>query len=312
MAQLGAIQDLLLTNVSAGLFMDQWNLVCEKFFPVVKSVQSTGKLGKYGNQHLRIESSLKAGRGKYRRVETITRSTTSYSIDGHGLEGLVTPDDYRNVQLPFDAEKDETIGLTTMLLLEKEQVLASAVTSTSNIAQNTTLVGPSQFSDYANSDPLSQFATARETVREGCGVRPDTAVMDYLVYNKLRFHPQLLDSLGYKWDRPGGLNDQELAAAMDVKKILLPDALYNNAAEGQADALTPIWGKDILFAVLPPSPVPRQISLGYVFTYNEQPRKVYKKEAFNPPGSNKILVEDSYQYLITNASAGYLIKAAVA
>lgn len=312
MAQLGAIQDLLLTNVSSGLFMDQWSLACEKALPVIKSDMTTGKLGKYGNQHLRIESSLKAGRGEYRRVETIARSTTSYNIDGHGLAGLVSADDYRNVQLPFDAEKDETIGLTTQLLLEKEVVMAQALTSTSNLTQNTTLSGTSQFNDYNNSDPVTIFANARETVREGCGLLPDTAIMDYQVFNKLRYHPQMLDALGYKWDRPGGLKDQELCAVMDVKRLLLCDAVYNNSNEGQSDVLTPIWGKDIVLAVAPPSAVPRQVSLGYLVTYNQQPRKVYKQPIFNPPGSTEILVEDSYQYLISNASAGYVIKAAVA
>lgn len=312
MSQLKPLQDLLLTDVSAGVFSDQFELVSEKLFPVIKSKMSTGKLGKYGKQHLRIESTLKAGRGEYRRVETITRSTTGYSIEGHGLEGLVTPDDYRNVQQPFDAEKDETVGLTTQILLEKELVLASAVTNASNLTQNTTLSGTSQFSDYANSDPLSVAATARETVREGCGLVPDTVVMDYAVFNKLRFHPQLLDALGYKWDRPGGLKDQEICAALDVKKILIPNAVYNNSVEGQSDALAPIWGKHILFAVLPPSAVPRQVSLGYLVTYDQQPRAVYKNPEFNPPNSTKILVEDSYQFLISDATAGYLVQNAVA
>jgi hypothetical protein len=312
MAQLNAIQDLLLTDVSIGVFSDQFELVGEKIFPVIKSKMTTGKLGKYGKQHLRIESTLKAGRGEYRRVESITRSTTSYSIEGHGLESLVTPDDYRNVQQPFDAEKDETVGVTTQILLEKELVVAQALTNTAVLTQNTTLSGSSQFSDYANSDPLAIAATAREAVREGCGLKPDTVIFDYQVYNKLRFHPQLLDALGYKWDRPGGLNAQELCAALDVKKILLPDGVYNNSVEGQADALTPIWGKDMLFAVLPPTAQPRQVSLGYYVTYDQQPRAVYKQPEFNPPGSTKILVEDSYQYLVSDVGAGYLVKGAVA
>jgi hypothetical protein len=75
--------------------------------------QSSGLLGKYGTSHLRIENSRKAGRGAYRRVEAITRSTTQFLIEGHGLEGMVTKEDYKNVLDPFNAERDETMGLTT-------------------------------------------------------------------------------------------------------------------------------------------------------------------------------------------------------
>jgi hypothetical protein len=39
---------------------------------------------------------------------------------------------------------------------------------------------------------------------------------------------------------------------------------------------------------------------------------VYKQAAFNPPGSNIVLVEDAYDMLISNALAAYLIKDAVA
>lgn len=312
MSQLKAIVDPLLTAASAGYFPSEADALCEKLLPVLQVETSTGKLGKYGKQHLAIESSLKAGRGQYRRVETMVRSTTSYSIDGHGLEGLVTPDDYRNVQDPFDAEKDETLGVTSKIFLEKEYVLASAINSTSNLTQNVTLSGTSQLSDYANSDPVSQFKTARQTIRDACGVPPNVAWMDWDAWNVIRYHPQLLDALGYKWARPDGLTPNELAVAMGVKKLLVGGLVYNNAKEGQADSLASIWGKDIGFAVCPDSAMPRQVSLGYMVTYKQQPKKVYKYAVNNPPESNAILVEDSYQFLISDATAGYLIKAAVA
>lgn len=312
MAQLKAIVDPLLTAASAGYFPSDADALCEQFLPKLPVETSTGKLGKYGKQHLVIESSIKAGRGAYRRVETMVRSTTNYSIDGHGLEGLVTPDDYRNVQDPFDAERDETLGLTSKIFLEKEYVLASGITDVTVLTQNITLSGSSQLSDYANSDPVSQFRIARQTVRDNCGVAPNVAALDWDTWNVIRYHPQLLDALGYKWNRPDGLTPNELAVAMGVKKLLVGGLVYNNAKEGQADSLSPIWGKDIVFAVAPDSAMPRQVSLGYMVTYKQMPKKVYKYAVNNPPQSNAILVEDSYQFLISDATAGYLIKASVA
>lgn len=311
MAQLKAIVDKLLTKASSMYVPTGY--VSEKALPSIGVLQSSGLLGKYGNSHLRIENSLKGGRGQYRRVETITRSTTGYQIEGHGLEGIVTKEDYKNVELPYKAEEDEVLGLTSSLWLGKEKSLADTLSSTAILTQNTTLSGTAQFSDYANSDPLDKFKTARETVRSGCGVSPDTALMDWSVWNVLRFHPQMLDSLGYKFNRPGGLDINELAVAMGVKRILLAEAVYNSAKEGQSDSLAAVWGKHIIFGVLPEKAMVRQVSLGYLVQYEgEAPRKVYKYDLNNPPESRGILVEDNYDMLISNAAAGYLIKDAIA
>lgn len=311
MAQLKAIQDKLLTQASS-MYVPQ-GYISEMLLPSIGVKESTGKLAKYGNQHLRIENSYKGGRGKYRRVESITRSTDTYTIQGHGLEALVTKDDYRNVQDPYDAEADETIGLTTHLWLEKEKSLADQLGNTSVLTQNTTLSGTDQYSDYLNSDPLDDFDTARLAVRDGCGMLPDTAVMSYKVYSKLRYHPQILDSLGYKENRPGGLRVDELADAMDVKRILIGEAMYNNAKEGATDSLTDVWGKNIIFSVSPERAAVRQVSLGYRVQFEGQaPRKVYKWAVNNPPESNAILVEDEYDMFLSNVNAAYLLKDAIA
>lgn len=287
--------------------------ISETLMPQIQSKQSSGKLGKYGNNHLRIQNTVAGGRGAYRRAETIVRQTTTYVIDNHGIEGLVTKDDYRNVELPFRAEEDEVLGLSTILWLEKEQALASALTSTSVLTQNVTLSGTGQFNDYANSDPLSKFKDARLAVRNGCGLPPNAAWMDWQVANTLAYHPGILDALGYSKNRAGQLSPDELAKAMGIEKLFIAKAMYNSAKEGQSDVLSPVWGKHIGFGVLPDKAVPYQVSLGYYVVYEgEQPRKVVKFAVNNPPESTGIVVEDSYDMLVSNAGAGYLIANAIA
>lgn len=309
--QMKAIIDKLLTNVSSAYV--PVGLVADQILPVVTSKQTSGKLGKYGTGHLRIEQSVKGGQGMYRRISGITRSTDTYTIEGHGLEGVVTSEDYRNVELPFKAEEDETMALTVPLMLEREKALADALTNASVMTQTVALSGTAQFSDYMNSDPLSIFTTAHETIITGCGMVPNVMIMDILVWNKLRFHPQLLDTLGYKYARPGGLVPQEVASALGVEKILVAQARYESAKEGQTSSLAACWGKHIVLAHVPAKAMPYQVSLGYCVRYEgEQPRKVYKYDINNPPESKAILVEDSYDDLLSNVKAGYLIKDAVA
>lgn len=311
MSQLKAIVDKLLTNVSSAYVPK--GFICEEVLPEIQHKQYSGLLGRYGTNHLRIENSVKGGRGKFRRVETITRSTTSFHIEGHGLEGFVSKEDYANVEDPFNAERDETIGLSTVLWLEKEKTLADALTATSVITQNTTLSGSSQFSDYNNSDPIGVASTARETILNATGMMPNLAIMDIQVWNKLRFHPAMLDALGYKWARPGGLKEDEMAVALGVDKVLYGQARYESAKEGQTSSLAAVWGKDIVFAIAPDSPQIMQKSVGYlVRPIGGSPRKVYKESLFNPPGATAVLVEDEYDMLISDAACAYLIKDAIA
>lgn len=311
MAQLTAIVDKLLTNVSS-IYVPE-GYISEMVLPLVTTKQKTGKLGKYGQNHLRIEHSLSGGRAEYRRVEPIVRSNVGYEIESHGLEGIVTEDDYRNVELPYKAEEDEVLGLSTLIWLNKESALATTLTSTSTITQNQTLAGNTQFSDYANSDPLGVFSTARNAIVDGCGAPPDLAVMDWKVADKLAYSPQILDALGYSMNRAGQLSEAELAKAMGVERILIAKARYNSAKEGQTDSLSAVWGKHVVFLKAPQKAAPYQVSAGYrVALEGQSSRRVFKYDINNPPNSTGILCDDSYDFLISNVGAAYLIKDAIA
>lgn len=304
-------QDLLLTDVSSGYFPEEF--ISEQILPVVQHAQTSGKLGMYGTSHLRIVTSSKGGKGKYRQVDTQSYNSALFLIEGHGLSDIVTKEDYKNVLQPFKAEEDMTKALTTLLWLEKEKGLADILGDTAILTQNTTLTGSNQFNDYSNSDPVAAFQAARAAVMNGCGVEPNIAVMSWEVKEMLRYHPQLLDALGFKWAAPGGLKDQDLANVLQVEKILVGKARYESAKEGQTSSLAPVWAKNIIFAVAPQKPAPQQVSLGYTVRHaGEAARQVYKESLMDPPGSTKILVDDSYDQLISNAKAAYLIKNAIA
>src|ERR1044071_5835165 len=137
MAQLTAIVDKLLTNVSIGYFPEQMGFISEKTLPMLPVVQSTGLMEKYLNEHLRLVNRTVGGRGEAPRVNTVKRDkTTTYTITSFALEDVVTPDDYRNVEAPFKAEEDAVLGLTTDIFVGKEYDLAALLTSTSTMTQN--------------------------------------------------------------------------------------------------------------------------------------------------------------------------------
>lgn len=311
MAQIKAQIDKFLTAASKG-YIPQ-GMIADMILPTVNVKQDSGKLAGYGMSHLRIVNTVYGGRGMAPRFESITRSSDSYYIDDHGLEGMVTPADYRNVEDPYDAEKDETLGLVTVLKLSREKGIADSLGDTAVLTQNTTLSGTSQFNDYVNSDPLGKFKTAQVAVYDGCGVAPDTGIMAWKVFNTLSYHPGILEALGFQMNRAGTLSENEVASAMKVQRLLVGQPKYNSAALGQTDVLADVWGKNIVFAVLPKVATKFQVSLGYqVRRIGEQPFQTSKWEHQNPRGASGILVTDAYDDLLSNVLAAYLIKNAIA
>lgn len=311
MAQIGAIVDKLLTQVSSILVPQGY--ISEEYFPGIQAAQNTGKLAKYGNEHLRIINTVMGGRGKAPRVDSITRSSTTFEIEDHGLEGIVTASDKRNVERPYNAKKDEVLGLSTILWLGKEKALADAVTDTAILTQNVTLAGTDQWSDYTNSDPLGDAGLGHQTIFDACGMHPSQMSLSRAVLNKVKYHTKVLDALGFKHNRAGLLSRDDIARAFDVQKLLVGEAVHNSANEGQTDSISSVWGKHVVFSFVPAVARPYQQSLGYYLTLQgESPRKVFKFAVNNPPESTGIIVTDHYDQLLSNVSCGYLIKDAVA
>lgn len=311
MAQVKAMVDKLLTNVSNAYIPSGY--ISEEALPTLSVKQKTGKIGKYGTSHLRIVGSKMSGRGKAPRFEPIIRNVDdTYSIETHGLEGLVTEDDYDNVEEPFDAEKDETAGLTSAIWLEKEYAFKTAVTDTSVITQNVTLSGTDKWSDYTNSDPLDDVKTAQNTVLDGCGFNPNRAIISLKLYNTLKYHPKILSALGFAQNRAGLLSKEDIMKALDVEFLHIGSVSYETAKLGQTSSMQQMWNSDAVFYYAPKTAGKYQKSLGYYMQLSGRgARRVYKYPIDNPPNSKGIIVQDSYSFELTDPKCAYLIKSAI-
>lgn len=314
MAQLRALVDKLLVDVSNGVFQDETAFAAERFLASMGVAQQSGIIGAYGTNHLRVHANSMGGRGEAPRVSLLQPNLSQkYLIQDHGLEEIVTQSDYANFEMPFDAEQDKTILVTYANLVAKEVALATAMGSGAGLlTQNTTLTGASQFNDYANSDPISVWKTARQAVRDGCGFWPNVGLIESDVEEVLSYHPAIWDRLGFKYNQYGQLTQANLAQAMKVDKLIVAESVYDSSSEGQTAVITPVWGKEMFFARVPQNPALRQKSLGYhVFFKKRGVRTVYKYAIQNPPESTAVLCKDDYDMLLSDATCAYAVYAAI-
>ena len=305
MSQTKAMVNKLLTQVSNGIFPAGY--IADKVLPQLTVKQMSGLIGSYGNNHIRATDDLMGGEAQARRANPILYSNQTYLLNRHGLEDIVTSDDYANVEQPYDAEADSVAGLTHLILTNKEKAFADQMFSTTVFTGRVTTPGTKYGS--SSSDPLADFKTAQNAVVDSVGMQPNAVVMSQKVFNVLKYNAQLADVLGFKYNQAGSLSVLDIANALNVEEVLIANAPYNTAKEGQSDSISQIWADSILFYVKPKAAAKYQISLGYSMKLaGSEGREVYKYDLNNPPGSTGIIVQDVYQCKLVNVGAGYLLN----
>lgn len=310
----GAIVSKLLTGLSNGYFPLMDDFIAEKILPAVKVAQTTGLIGSYSNNHLRIVNTVHTGKGDYQQLESITTSSDTYSIEDHGLHDVITRKTLANFEKPFDAEVDTMLALILAHMNAKDFGLATALHDTAIITQNTTLTGFNQYNnlDHADSTPLVDKIVADNAVRDATGRKPNTLIASERTIDYLRFHDSLMNNLGFKYNRTGGMSTKELAQALNIDKILVGKAMYNASKEGQSDDLTNIWGNHMVYAYIA-KPALRQKTLGFEFRLaGTSPREVSRFTPTMPTKSKGVIVTDNYDQNLLNVECAYLIKDAVA
>ncbi len=308
--QSGAIVNKLLTNVSNGYFPGSEMYLAETILPSISVPQTTGLVGNYSNNHLRIVNTVHEGKGPYRQLESITVGSNMYNIEDHGLHDIITPKQLANFEAPFDAEQDTTLALTLAHYNAKEFGLATALQDPAVITQGKTLTGNARYSQISHDDsnPIEDNIEAHNAIRDATGMRANVAIMGGKTFDYMSRHHRLLDALGFTSLPEGGLSREALARVLNVERVLVGEAMYNASKQGQADDLRSHWGTDVVYARIG-APALRQKVLGFEFRLNgTSPRQTFRFTPNMPVNSRGIIVTDNYDQMILNAGAAYLIQ----
>lgn len=305
LVQQDVVVDPALSNVSIKYANDTF--IADQIFPMVKVAKQTGKYYVYDKANLRINKTARAAGSGANEID-FGLSTATFSCEDHALKEFVADEIQDQADAALNPLVDATETVTEQLLLDREKNLATILTSSSNLTQYTALSGTSQWSDYANSDPIGDIRTARTTIHASTFRKPNTIIMGKEVFDMLSEHPQIIERV--KYSQLGVLTEELLARVFQVEKILVGESGYNSAAEGQTDAMTYVWGKNVIVAYIAPQVRLKQVTLGYTFTYSQRIAKRWRDE--DREGTYVRIGNDNYVQKVISAGAGYLIQTAVA
>lgn len=300
------VVDPALSNVSIKYTNDIF--IADVLVPMLKVAKQTGKYYIYDKSNLRVDATARAAGAGANEIDFGVAPTGTFSTSDHALKGFVSDEVQDQADSALNPLIDETETITEKLMLDRETNAANLLFSTTNITNNTTLSGTSQWSDYDNSDPIGDIRTARISVHQNTFKLPNTLVLGKQVYDILIEHPQVIERI--KYSQLGIATPELLARIFQVDKVVVGYAGSLSSKEGQTDVLAYIWGKYALVAFIAPQVRLRMLTLALNFVYSQRTAKRWRDE--DREGTYVRIGNDNYQMNIIAAACGYLIAGAVA
>jgi hypothetical protein len=240
-------------------------------------------------------------------------SSDNYYCEDHALTSVIPDEERENADPAVQPNIDRTEFLRAKIDLNKEIALAATLTDTAVIAQNDTLSGGDQWDDYDASDPIAAIEAAKASIMAAVQALPNTLVLPYAVYAKVRLHPKVIERVAH--GAPGAVGADVLAQIFDVERVLVPRAFKNTAAPGQAAQMAHVWGKDALLCHVPARPALKQVALAYTFAWTGAPGSVagHRVELWREERrkADVLRVQRYYDQKVIAAGAAFLWKSAV-
>lgn len=254
---------------------------------------------------------------------TATEQTSS--VVDYGLQDAVPQSDIMAAQaaqsaagvMPIDPRMRATELLTELIALDREQRVASIVfaAATYPVANRTTLSGTGQWSDRANSDPVTALLNALDVPV----MRPNTLVLGQQTWTQLRMHPRVTAAVF-----PGGGNAtgggsaiarQALADLLEIDEVIVGQGWANAAKPGQTPSLARLWGKHAALIYRAPVIASAENSMTFGFTAEFGTRiagTVERDSSIGLRGGDRVRVGESVREVIAANDVAFLFQNAVA
>lgn len=303
--------DVALTNLSVAYANTAF--IAEKIAPPVPVRKQTGKYYVYDAEReaFRATDDRRAPGAEANEVG-FTLSTDSYYCNDHALEAVIPDEERENADPAIQPDIDHTEFLSEKIALNQEIELSSLILENDEL-ESTTLSGDTQWSD-PDSDPIAAVEAQKAAIVEAVQVMPNTLVLPYEVFARLRQHPDIVDRMKYVQVASG--TAAQLAELFDVEQVLVPRSIRNTAAAGQTPSISYIWGKNAMLLYVNSRSGLKQPSFAYTFRWSLAPGSVngHLVETWreNRRKSDMIRVQKYYDMKVIAPAAIHVWKDAVA
>lgn len=307
--------DRLLTAIVIAYMQSADEFIAPQVFPIIPVEKEHDAFGKYDKsvffRRPTVRGIMRAPGAKYVKAD-FKLTTDNFQAQEYGLEFAMDSRTQALGDPAFDLVNTPTQMLTMHVLREREIRVKNIVTDTTKVTSNVTLAGSSQWSD-TGSNPTGDVETGCRSVLVNFGVLPNLAVFPFEVWQKFKYHPDVLAKIQYKPNQPvmlspAGFFDIFAGSFAPGAKLLIPIVIYDTSVEGQTFSSAFLWGKDVLIAYVNPSAPKEAPAFGNLLMQTPPEAVRYRDESIN---SDVTRVREIVAEKLVDNLGGYLIKAAV-
>jgi len=241
-------------------------------------------------------------------------SNTTYYADIYHLAFAIADEDRDQEDPAVQLEISGAEWLASQFAMNREVNLAATIFAASwatNLTGTTDFV---QWSDFDDSNPLTDMITGINTIQQSTGQRANTLIMGKEVADQLCEHPLLLDK--FKYTGAGVLEYEELRKALRIEKLLVGESVYDDANEGATASGGYIWGKNALLLHVPSRPGLRVAAAGYTFVWKMRDAGGYTVSIQNVrdelTDTDLLKGKHAFDHKIVSTDLGYYFASAVA
>jgi hypothetical protein len=235
--------DPVLTTLARGYSNDEY--IAGVLFPAVPVPKEAGQYPEFGKEAFKLYNTVRALRAGSNRMDPEALNWVDFATAENDIE---YPIDYREKnEALFNVQKHGTVTVQNILDLQREYQAAALAQNlaTYNTSNKITLSGTSQFSDYANSDPVAIVDAAKEAIRAKTGKYPNTMTMGAITFKILKEHPKLIEKI--KYSMKGVLTVELMQQIFDIDTLKVGKAVYAD----DDGTFNDIWSDNIVLAYVP-------------------------------------------------------------
>lgn len=233
--------------------------IADRIMPVLNVPKKEGAFSVITRESILRARNVKRAKGSAYSRDSFDKDDVSYRCEEYGHEQILGDDEVAYYASEFDAEMVAAAMAASVVAREREKRVASAIFNA------TTWTGSTLYTDLATdwdniaSLPVNDVNTAKEKIRQNCGLAPNTMVISAAVVPWLKANTDLKARLAYVMALTDSAITGALAELFGIPNVLIAGAVYNTGGEGETFAGSDIWSDNYCWlGVVPQTPNPAE------------------------------------------------------
>lgn len=297
--------DTLLSNLSMILLQNMDGFVFNKVFKIVPVDIQSNKYPVYDEADwntdeatVRKDATESAGSG-------YKISNDNYNCEVFGFHKDIGDQLRQNADNQFDLNREAMEFVTRKIAMKQEIEWVNAFMTSGVWGE--TLVGGTDFDQISEptSSPISMFKGEIATMLGTTGIKPNTLVLGYKVFNDLTEHPDFVERV--KYTSSNAVSAAIMANLIGIERILVSESVV---ATGKGATKTTAFtaGRNALLCYSPPNPGLLTPAAGYTFSWNYANIGSIAIDKFYMKNIKAMRVEGeaAFDYKVTSAKLGKL------